>query len=79
MTGPGQESLHDLAAAYALGALSADEMQRFEAFLATSPETQREVAEMRDVAALLALGQSDPAPSADLRERVLARIGQGKV
>lgn len=79
MTDPGQESLHDLAAAYALGALSADETQRFEAFMATSPETQREVAEMRDMAALLALGQNDPAPSTDLRDRVLARIGEGKV
>ena len=60
--------MHDLAAAYALGALSADEAQRFEAFLATSPEAQREVAELRDVAALLALGQSEAAPSADLRD-----------
>lgn len=79
MTGPGQESLHDLAAAYALGALSAEETQRFEAFLATSPETQREIAEMREVVALLALGEGDAAPSADLRDRVLARIGGGRV
>jgi anti-sigma-K factor RskA len=79
MTNPGQESVLDLAAAYALGALSPEEVERFEAFLATSPEAQREVAEFRDVAALLALGESDAAPSADLRSRVLARIGESKV
>ncbi len=79
MTGPDQESVRDLAAAYALGALSPDEAGPYEAFLATSPEAQREVAEMRDVAALLALGQSEAAPSADLRQRVMARIGQGAV
>jgi anti-sigma-K factor RskA len=79
MTAPGQDSPQELAAAYALGALSADEAQRFEAYLATSPAAQREVAELRDVAALLALGQGDASPSPDLRERVLARVSQGKV
>ena len=44
MTGPAPDSPQDLAAAYALGALPADEARRFEAFLATSPEAQREVA-----------------------------------
>ena len=75
MTAPGQDPIQDLAAAYALGALSPDEVSRFEAFLATSPATQQEVAELREVAALLALGQSDTAPSADLRDRVMARVG----
>ncbi len=79
MTAPGQDSVQDLAAAYALGALSADEADRFEAFLATSPEAQREVAELRDAAALLALGQGEASPGPDLRERVLARVGQGKI
>jgi anti-sigma-K factor RskA len=74
MSHPEQETPQDLAAAYALGALSADEARRFEAFLAGSPEAQREVAEYRDVAALLALGGPDTAPSPDLRERVLARF-----
>lgn len=78
MSHPGQESPQDLAAAYALGALSAEESQRFEAFLATSPETQREVAEFRDVAALLALGGAETAPSDDLRNRVLARVESQK-
>jgi anti-sigma-K factor RskA len=78
MTGPTYGAPLDLAAAYALGALSADEAQRFEAFLATSPEAQREVAEYREVAALLALGGEEAAPGAALRERVLARIGEGQ-
>ena len=74
MSHPEQDTQLDLAAAYALGALSSEEARRFEAFLAGSPEAQREVAEYRDVAALLALGGPEAAPSADLRERVLSRI-----
>jgi anti-sigma-K factor RskA len=80
MTGPAQDSPQDLAAAYALGALSADEARRFEAFLATSPETQREVHEYREVAALLALGgpgtATEASPSSGLRDRVLARVAE---
>jgi anti-sigma-K factor RskA len=74
MNQPGQDTLQDLAAAYALGALSPEEASRFEAYLAGSAEAQREVAEYREVAALLALGGPDAAPSPDLRERVLARM-----
>jgi anti-sigma-K factor RskA len=73
------ESLHDLAAAYALGALSAEEAERFERYLAESPDAQREVAEYRDVAALLALAGPEAAPGAELRERVIARVGGRKV
>ena len=47
MNQPEQETLQDLAAAYALGALSAEEASRFEAYLAGSAEAQREVAEYR--------------------------------
>jgi anti-sigma-K factor RskA len=75
MTGPAPDSPQDLAAAYALGALPADEARRFEAFLATSPEAQREVEEFREVAALLALAGPEAAPAGALRDRVLARIG----
>ncbi|MEP6688253.1 MAG: anti-sigma factor [Gemmatimonadales bacterium] len=78
MTGPAHDAPLDLAAAYALGALSIEETARFEAFLATSPEVQREVMEYREVAALLALGSDANAPGAALRERVLARIGEQK-
>jgi anti-sigma-K factor RskA len=73
MSHPEQESPQDLAAAYALGALSAEEARRFEVYLADSPEAQREVAEYREVAALLVLAGPETAPSPDLRERVLAR------
>src|SRR6476660_5172453 len=79
MTGPAQDSLQGLAAAYALGALPADEARRFEAFLATSPETQREVAEYREVAALLALSGADATPGDALRSQVLARVAEQKV
>ena len=75
MSHPEQETLLDLTAAYALGALSTEEARRFEAFLAGSPEAQREVAEYRDVAALLALAGPEAAPSPDLREKMLSRLG----
>src|SRR6266498_4173760 len=73
MSRPDQDALLDLAPAYALGALSAEEAQRFEAYLATSPEAQREVAEYREIGALLALSQAEARPPAELRDRVLAR------
>jgi anti-sigma-K factor RskA len=74
MTRPDQDSPRDLAAPYALGALSPDEAARFEAYLATSAEARREVSEYREVAALLALGGPESAPGEALRERVLARV-----
>jgi anti-sigma-K factor RskA len=75
---PEQGSPRDLAAAYALGALGAEETRDFEAFLAGSPETQQEVAEFRDVAALLALSEPAHGAGADLRNRLLARVSQEK-
>lgn len=73
-----QQSPRELAAAYALGALGPEETRDFEAFLVTSPETQREVAEFRHVAALIALGGSEGVAGADLRGRVLARLSSEK-
>lgn len=78
MSNPERESLRDLAAAYALGALDADEARRFEVFLATSPETQQEVAEFRNVAALFALGEPRGGAGPNLRDRVLARVSEEK-
>jgi anti-sigma-K factor RskA len=78
MSHPEHQSPQDLAAAYALDALTPEEARQFEAFLATSPETQRAVSEFRDVAALLALAGSERARGSDLRDRVLARIGEEK-
>jgi anti-sigma-K factor RskA len=74
MSSPEHGSVRDLAAAYALGALSPEEAREFETLLASSPEAQREVAEYRDVAALLALTGPEAAPSADLRERVVGGV-----
>ena len=64
MSPPDESSLRDLAAAYALGALSPEETRAFESYLATSAEARQEVAELRETAALLALGgpEAEPAP-----------------
>lgn len=78
MSDPRTESMQDLAAAYALGALSPEESRRFETYLAGSAEARHEVAEYREAAALLALGHGDPSPDAALRHRVLDRIAQDK-
>jgi len=78
MSHPDHESPQDLVAAYALGALGAEETRAVEAYLATSPEAQREVAEYREVAALLALAGPEAAPRTDLRDRVLARVSAEK-
>lgn len=67
------ENIQELAAAYALGALEPAEAQAFEKLLATSPEAQRELAEYREVGALLALGSGTAALSPDLKQRVIAR------
>ena len=67
----------DLAAAYALGALDDAEAKAFEALLARDADLAREVAEYREVAALLALAQpAAAAPSDALRARVLAGAPQ---
>jgi len=66
----------DLAAAYALGALDDAEAKAFEALLARDAELAREVAEYREVAALLALAQPAAAPTSALRARVLAAAPQ---
>jgi len=72
MSDADQGSLRDLAAAYALGALSADELRDFEALLAHDADAMREVREYREVAALLALGDGEPAVTDRLRTRVIA-------
>ncbi len=73
MSGADFGTPRDLAAAYALGALDADEATRFEALLARDPELAKEVADYREVAALLALAEpTATAPTEGLRTRVLA-------
>lgn len=79
MTGPGEQDLKEQAAAYALGALSAEEARVFEAYLSTSAEAQREVANYREVNALLAMGGGPGAPAADLKARVMAHATRQQV
>jgi anti-sigma-K factor RskA len=71
------DSMRDLAPGYALGALTPEETRSFEAALATSPELQREVAELRELNALLA--QRDRlAPPPELKQRLREQIGGAK-
>ena len=70
--------MRDLAPAYALGALEGEEKRAFEAALAASPELQRDVAEYRELNAVLAAGQA-ATPPADLRGRLLERVRGEKV
>lgn len=77
-TGGEQPSPHDAVGAYLLDALPEAERASFERHLATCPDCRREVAELAPVAALLPRllelePESDaiPAPSPDLRSRIL--------
>ena len=71
-------AMQELAAAYALGALSPEETLAFEVYLATSPETQRALAEYREVGAMLATAARGPIPGSDLKTRVLERVAATK-
>jgi len=76
-----EQEMLELTAAYALGALSPEEMRAFESWLATSPAGQREVAEYREVGALMALdagASPGAAASPDLRQRVIERATSQK-
>lgn len=65
--------LHELAGAYALDALPTDEVAVFERHLEICAACQRDVAEMRDVAAVLGEAQArEPAP--ELRRSVLRAV-----
>jgi anti-sigma factor ChrR (cupin superfamily) len=64
----------DLAAAYALGALDAEERARFEASLAKDARLRAEVDGYRTVVAHLALAAAPMPVPADLREKVLGRV-----
>ena len=74
MTDHDPNNLGDMAAAYAIGALDADEIKAFEALMAQSAEARRAVDEYREVGALLAHGAPPAQPSPDLRKRLMARV-----
>jgi anti-sigma-K factor RskA len=71
------DSLRELAAGYALGTLTADEAAQFEAAMAQSGALQRDVAEFREVNAMLA-SRERTAPDPALRGRLLSRIRDAK-
>jgi len=66
------DELTGMAAGYALSALDADELNRFEAHLASCPECQAGVAEMRPMVDALSLLSEEAEPAHELRERILA-------
>jgi anti-sigma-K factor RskA len=68
-----REELLELAAAYAIGATTAEETAAVEAALATSPELAAEVASFREVVAAMSQAGS-VAPSPATRARLLERV-----
>jgi anti-sigma-K factor RskA len=60
------------ATAYVLGALEDEERIAFELALQESPDLQREVAELREVAGLIALAVRPMTPPSSLRERIVS-------
>lgn len=66
--------LHDDAAAYALDALDAPELERFEEHLATCESCRQEVAELQDVVSGLVTAEPAPLPPPSLRASVLGAI-----
>ena len=69
------ERFEELAAVYALGALTGEERLWFETYLAEHPELNAEVEELSSVADLLALAPPEQEPPPGLRRSVLERVG----
>lgn len=76
MSGATPEQLREMATAYVLGALSDSEARAFTAWLETSPEAQREVAELRELLPVLASAIEGPKPPPSLRARVIAHASR---
>lgn len=72
------ESIRELAAGYALGALTPEETRTFEAAMAESPDLGREVTEYWEVNALLAQSAATR-PDPALKARLVDRIRRDKV
>jgi anti-sigma-K factor RskA len=71
VSGATPEQLRDMTTAYVLGALSDGEARAFAAWLETSPDAQREVAELRELLPVLASAIEGPKPPASLRARLI--------
>jgi len=67
-------SIHELAAAYALGVLEDDERDAFERHLASCAECLEEVGSLGDAAAALAFTLEGDEPSPELRGRIMAAV-----
>ena len=72
MASRGRESIHELAAGYALGALDEDDRRAFDEHLAGCETCREELASLLDAAAALALAEEGPEPPPALRTRVLS-------
>jgi anti-sigma-K factor RskA len=66
------QDLHELVAAYALGALDADECRSFESHLTECERCRTELAGLGGAAGTLAFAVEGPAPSGALRDRILS-------
>jgi anti-sigma factor RsiW len=64
-------TMHDWTAAYALDALSDDEMREYEEHLATCERCREELARLGGAASALAFAVDSPAPPEALRSRIL--------
>lgn len=71
---PWRARFEDFKEAYVLRALSDDERQEFEGYLAEHPETQAEVDDLGAIAGLLALAPHEYEPSPKLRRNLLSSI-----
>lgn len=67
-----ETGVHELTAAYALDALDPEDRRTYEAHLGDCPRCREELGTMWRTAEALAVGASGPAPSLQLRERILA-------
>src|SRR5574341_25895 len=71
------DEVKELAPLYALGALDAETAVAVEASLReASPDQQREIAEWREIVALLPHALTQPAPPGHLKERLLSRLAE---
>jgi anti-sigma-K factor RskA len=69
------DEVKELAPLYALGALDAETARAVEASLReASPDQQREIAEWREIVALLPHALAQPAPPSRLKDRLLDRL-----